>query len=377
MALAALVVVQTVSLGWTVVAEDSARDVTASVLHTTFSLYLLILSVIALGHNEKLWHSRLTVHLASLSTAALVLLVAVSILPSQIGIDSAQRITWYMSLALWFLAFWLSARMKRGPALHFPSDRVYSEKILAGTTTFAEDNVCGVVNGSPWDIVLFSYTTKVVMLGYTSESLEIGDLPILNGTMRATSLFSRMRAAMRKYRLRIARPGSGWNLFYRIMRVNTRTLAVQISLVVVSAVLFYTPALFLQRLVHYLEEDPERKNPAWGWVYCAGLFGFNAFTYLVTGQLWSIATTNLQVSIRMQLNTILFAKTLVRKDVASSAATNTESKDDKAEDKDKEKEKKEGEFSSKAQIMTLMTTDVDRVSEFAWHFFALIGAWFT
>ena len=42
----------------------------------------------------------------------------------------------------------------------------------------------------------------------------------------------------------------------------------------------------------------------------------------------------------------------------------------------KEEEKKEeGEFSSKAQIMTLMTTDVDRVSEFAWHFFALIGAW--
>lgn len=30
-------------------------------------------------------------------------------------------------------------------------------------------------------------------------------------------------------------------------------------------------------------------------------------------------------------------------------------------------------FSSKAQIMTLMTTDVDRVSEFAWHIFSLVG----
>jgi len=36
-------------------------------------------------------------------------------------------------------------------------------------------------------------------------------------------------------------------------------------------------------------------------------------------------------------------------------------------------EKKEDEeFSSKAQIMTLMTTDVDRVADFAWHLFTLV-----
>ena len=34
----------------------------------------------------------------------------------------------------------------------------------------------------------------------------------------------------------------------------------------------------------------------------------------------------------------------------------------------------EDDFSSKAQIMTLMTTDVDRVSDFAWHMFSLIDA---
>jgi hypothetical protein len=37
------------------------------------------------------------------------------------------------------------------------------------------------------------------------------------------------------------------------------------------------------------------------------------------------------------------------------------------------KDSEEEEFSSKAQIMTLMTTDVDRVSEFSWHIFTLIG----
>ena len=113
--------------------------------------------------------------------------------------------------------------------------------------------------------------------------------------------------------------------------------------------------------------------------------------WAVTGQLWSISTTTIQVRLKVQLNSILFAKTLVRKDVASSAASTAEdaSKKDTANTADttndaaggegtgaekKDEDEDEGDFSSKAQIMTLMTTDVDRVSEFAWHLFTLVGA---
>ena len=111
--------------------------------------------------------------------------------------------------------------------------------------------------------------------------------------------------------------------------------------------------------------------------------------WAVTGQLWSISTTTIQVRLKVQLNSILFAKTLVRKDVASSAASTAEdaSKKDTANTADtandaaggegtggEKKKEEEGDFSSKAQIMTLMTTDVDRVSEFAWHLFTLVGA---
>ena len=69
---------------------------------------------------------------------------------------------------------------------------------------------------------------------------------------------------------------------------------------------------------------------------------------------------------RIQLNSILFAKTLVRKDVASAAASESPDGEDKKDDED--------DFSSKAQIMTLMTTDVDRVSEFSWHLFTIVDA---
>ena len=81
---------------------------------------------------------------------------------------------------------------------------------------------------------------------------------------------------------------------------------------------------------------------------------------------------------RVQLNSVLFAKTLVRKDVASSSSPSDNKPKDKNDSdtasESSEKNEVEGDFSSKAQIMTLMTTDVDRVSEFSWHIFTLVGA---
>jgi len=91
--------------------------------------------------------------------------------------------------------------------------------------------------------------------------------------------------------------------------------------------------------------------------------------------MWFIATTVVQTRLRTQLNTMLFAKTLVRKDVVSSSGVPTSAgKDNKNTDgESKEKDGEENEFSSKAQIMTLMTTDVDRVAEFSFHLFAITG----
>ena len=93
-----------------------------------------------------------------------------------------------------------------------------------------------------------------------------------------------------------------------------------------------------------------------------------------------MSTTTIQVRLRIQLNSILFAKTLVRKDVASSAPPPSTNKDiskltlDNGQtNRETADNKDEDEFSSKAQIMTLMTTDVDRVSDLAWHAFALVG----
>ena len=93
--------------------------------------------------------------------------------------------------------------------------------------------------------------------------------------------------------------------------------------------------------------------------------------------LWRITATTLQVRISLQLNTILFQKTLVRKDIASTAADTPKAggdDDSSGEDEENDGGEDDEDVSSKAQVMTLMTTDVDRVAMFPWHLFTIVDA---
>jgi len=114
------------------------------------------------------------------------------------------------------------------------------------------------------------------MLGYTAESLEIGDLPIVSFDMRATYLFRRTKNAMKNIKPVIfrwkPRPGSGWQVGIRLFKLNSSVILLQVSLAASTAVLFYAPAFFLKRLVAYLEDDPERLHRGWGVVFALGLF---------------------------------------------------------------------------------------------------------
>ena len=136
----------------------------------------------------------------------------------------------------------------------------------------------------------------------------------------------------------------------------------------------------------YLTNDPARSMPAWGWLLAFGLFISNATFTILNGITFSIGTTTLQSGIRLQLNGLLFAKTLAKKDIAAAAEmskkmaekdkdgkANSPNTSDKKEGADEEEEDVEG-VSSKSQIMTLFTVDVDRVTDFVWHEFALIDA---
>jgi len=377
------------AFGWSLAAGDvPTADAVAFLLRTIFSIYLLAVAISWVSQNEVDTHWPTTVHLSTLAALEFALLLVTAFLPDSPAPSTFSSATygpilrglWYTTLALSALSTMICITVPRGPQLHFPSSRIYSEKTMSNTTTRVLDNVCGLPSASVWDIFLFSYTTKVVMLGYTSESLEIGDLPIVPADMRATTIYQDFRRAMRRIKLpRNFKPavGSGWGLLYRFGVFNAGMLGLVFALAAVCAVLFYSPAFFLQRLVRFLELDgtPDQPERAWGWFYCAGLFGANAVTYLLTGQLWSVSTTTLQASMRAQLNSLLFAKTLIRKDVASSSGSKSAApSEDGSVTGDSKKDEDEEEFSSKQQVMTLMTTDVDRVSQMGWYLFPLVDS---
>ncbi|ETW77907.1 ABC transporter [Heterobasidion irregulare TC 32-1] len=384
----AALAIQAALLGWSLSLDDR-KNALVFALHALFAAYLLLRAVSALAQDTTGPHTESIVHLSALSTLALALLGITALLPTEHAFEySHVAALWHTVLALYAAAAIVAVTTPTGPPLHFPESQIYSEKTVAAITNKTHDNVCGITGASVWDTLLFSYTTKVVMLGNTAESLDIGDLPIVPGDMRATALFAAMRTTLRTVRLRVGtwrpQPGAGWELIYRLLRLNARAFALQMALAGSGALVYYAPPFFLRELVAYLESDPERRRRAWGWFYAICLFASTAGVHLLTGQLWSISTTTIQVRLKVQLNSILFAKTLVRKDVASSAASTAEdaSKKDAANTAvggegtggEKKEDEDEGDFSSKAQIMTLMTTDVDRVSEFAWHLFTLVDS---
>jgi hypothetical protein len=103
--------------------------------------------------------------------------------------------------------------------------------------------------------------------------------------MRATYLFRSMRSALSTTRLRRLifwdiRPGSGWELAYRLAYVNRIAFITQMALASLGAVLYYTPPFFLQKLVEYLEKDPERHDRSWGWFYSFCMFASSASLHL-------------------------------------------------------------------------------------------------
>ncbi|KAJ7685835.1 multidrug resistance-associated ABC transporter [Mycena rosella] len=355
------------------------NDIALHTLHLCFAAYILAIAGFSVYRQTVPLHSESVWHIASLTLFAVVFMGFTAILPTEdqpiIAMEpSILPALWYTALTLYFVAFSAAFTTPRGPLLHYPPSAIYSEKIAQEITNTEENNVAGVYGASPWSVLFFSYSTKVVMLGNTAASLEIGDLPILTVDMRASFHYSSMKRIMHELKLSIGswRPqiGTGATLAYHLSRVNHSGLVSLSLLSLLSGMCFYMPPFFLSQVLRYLESDPHREHTSWGWVWVISLFGSNLLLSIITSQLWSLSGATLQARIRTQLNTVLFAKTLVRKDIASSAASSTLTDSPPSEGPAPE----ENEFSSKAQIMTLMTTDVDRVGKFTQMIFTVIDA---
>ncbi|QRV91406.1 multidrug resistance-associated ABC transporter [Ceratobasidium sp. AG-Ba] len=157
-------------------------------LQAFFLVYLLGLSACSLNTSEISAHWNLTVHAATLSISALTCLFIAKVLPEtprfatqyQKPLDNLENI-----LEWTVLGFLL----------------VSTASITTPMAPGTRDNVVGEVQASVASILLFSYVTPIVMLGYKSASMEIRDLPILKASMRAPHIYATMRSIIRRVKL--------------------------------------------------------------------------------------------------------------------------------------------------------------------------------
>ncbi|KAK7000595.1 ATP-dependent bile acid permease [Favolaschia claudopus] len=335
----------------------------------SFSLYLFLIATLSIRRQSATLHTESVWHLTTLSFVGSLLSGISLFLPASSDTQEVRSPFPITVLFLLFATFLVAINTPCGPDLHFPPSAIYSGKIVEGITKQEQHNVSGVYGASPWSTLFFSYSTKVVMLGNSTTSaqasrLEIGDLPILTASMRATNNYESMRRVMSSGLISASwgpRVGSGLHLASQVVRVNSALIVALLIFAVIDAAVYYLPPFFMRQVLQYLEADPDRERVHWGvfWVTC--LLGSDFLVFI--GQLWSVCTATLQPRIRTQLNTVLFDKTLRKKDAVSSSTP--ENSDSNAE---------ESAMRSKAQVMTLMTTDVDRVASLADHIFTFVDA---
>ncbi|EIN12781.1 multidrug resistance-associated ABC transporter [Punctularia strigosozonata HHB-11173 SS5] len=363
-------------LHWTRQAR-APTQILVQTLHASLSLYLCILSLRWLWQNTVSTHSKTTVHLSILTSATATLLGLSALIPSAPFEDTyphgkpTARL-WYSRLVLYVVATAIAITTPRGPRLHLPLELIYAPKTISARTNPRKENVVGVLRCSIFDLITFSYATPVVRLGAQLETLNIADFPVVPSASRASVLFTTMRHAMKTVNLRVARPGSGFGMAWRLLRVNWQPLAGEVVVTVIVSALYYAPKYFLKLLVQHLEMAPEARNIQWAWVFVVGMIMSTVAASLLFDQVIYFAQMTLQVRIRIELNSILFAKTLARKDIASSSEASQEQEEGEGEAKAAKKDEKEA-FSSKAQVMTLITTDVDRVANFPIYMFSVIN----
>lgn len=205
------------------------------------------------------------------------------------------------------------------------------------------------------------------------------DLPFLPANLRASNLFIGLKAKPSHY-------GLAWQL----LSANASAVTIQCTLAAVTAVQYYAPAFFLNRIIQYLERDADARPPqAVALTYALSLFAVLVADAIITGQMWLISSATLASRVRMQLNTLVFEKVLRRKDFTGAAVEEEDEDHDEGANPSAPRKKASSDgassssdveeseaFNSKNQCLTVFSVDVDRVAEFTTWSFSLIGACF-
>ncbi|KAL8277515.1 hypothetical protein RQP46_010070 [Phenoliferia psychrophenolica] len=343
-------------------------------------------------------HWAYTVSLASLTFCALISTLLRLVLPTAVSLapsPTLPRNVFITNLTLailttflQLLAFYIAGTTPRCAPLGKyvplpPTDDPSASSFDVEALPVPLRPISALTSCSPISYILFGWISPVLEVGAKVESLSETDLPLLGANDRAENLWEKIKKSEG------VDDGPRWanKLLWRIVKVNRVLFYWQTVLALITSFLYYLPAFFLQRLVAFLENVPETepgappRSLAWGYVYCLGLLASALMDAVVSGQLWFVSNSMLATRIRVELNCLVFDKTLKRKDVAGVAGASKPDSEDGAAKSDESENKgllEMGEtdenFSSKSQVLNLFTIDVDRVADFSIWCFSIVDA---
>ncbi|CAD6589269.1 MAG: hypothetical protein CYPHOPRED_004772, partial [Cyphobasidiales sp. Tagirdzhanova-0007] len=400
-----------VELGWDLM--SGAKDlfgITEDSIMTGFWTLLAVLSILSFPKRNISRHWRYTIYLSVLTLTSSVSIWARLLIPSSAIViptassktsdSSAKEIASFaltvVTACLSLIAFILVGTLPRQPSCHFQSPYTYS--VRSDTPEKHVANVSQNVEASVLGILLFTWVTPVIRLGHKKEQMGLDDLPHLSASFRTITLFRNIRSSAKhsvEKRLIKAKSSSAIEIV-----INKVAFVVNCGLAFVAAFLYYLPAFFLRKVVAFLEVSHQRDSngAALGYAYCFGLLISLVINAILTQQLWYTSNCKLASRIKIQLNSVIFAKTLKRKDVTGNSSKAEESSFEdgtstikksgkkeeparkatqmkKTENEDSAAAKAESEsFSSKTQVLNLFSVDCDRVGDCASWSFSLIDA---
>ncbi|KAF7324689.1 Multidrug resistance-associated ABC transporter [Mycena kentingensis (nom. inval.)] len=307
-----------------------------------FAVYLLVLAVASFRTRNLSTHARLNQWLAILSSSAVFTLAAHAIVPSGGPVHLS-------AIVLYLVAATSSLTTPRGPLQHYALTDIYPSSIAESIqeTQKTKSNVHGSVDASPLSAIFFSYISRITSL---PPGFGVADLPVLVPSLRAAVNFSTIRLAISQFNHWFFPAGIRFGLV--TARTNARTLLSMFLIASTIATLRYVRGYCTRNILQLLEQRQRGEDIArWGYVYVAAQLAAGLAFAFGWGQLWN-TSHNGELRIVAQTNTLLFMKTLARKQ--NSAAS-----------------KGAPQFAHKAEIITVMSQDVHRTALTPQHVYTL------
>ncbi|OZJ06265.1 hypothetical protein BZG36_00792 [Bifiguratus adelaidae] len=359
--------------------EDNKFSAIGSLLSLIAWSYTTVLTLVSLRYklpNSTGWI--LNTHVACLSLAAFCTSVYQSFTLSRSTRDLPEILVigLLVNLGLTFAMTAVTWTLPRGPQMVTSKGKI----------------VTPVDSASLFSFLAFTWVAPIIHEAYQSGHMKIGEVWYLPPQYRGRNVFP----AFTKDR--------GRRLFIRMIKANKFSMMMQISMAAIGGGLYYAPAFFMKRLLDFIQTHQRETGYVSfrilslepGYLALLGYLACAMILAITNAQLWYWSSSAMQIHVLTSLNMEIYAKTLKRRDVYGDVKTDdkkAEGKKDAIENREangevssvdsanKDNDKKEKDEDETADvtantgtIVNLMSTDANRVSEYATWWFVLVDA---